>query len=100
MKNIYESWTRINEKKEREIYFAGFCDYFMTSFRLTKTIPIPILKFWNSHTFPIPIRTEVGCANLFLFLFAREKLFAEHWFGVDGEVNSIQKFTIVYNRVH
>ena len=32
-------------------------------------IPIPIRKFQNSQTIPIPIRTEVGSANQFLFLF-------------------------------
>ena len=31
---------------------------------------IPIHRFWNSRTIPIPICTEIGSANLFLFLFA------------------------------
>ena len=31
---------------------------------MTNIIPIPIRKFWNSLTIPIPIRTEVGSANL------------------------------------
>ena len=42
----------------------------MSTSYLTKIIPIPISKFWNSQTIPIPICTEVGFANLFLFLFA------------------------------
>ena len=49
-------------------------------FNLTNIIPISINKFWDSQTIPIPIRTEVGSAKLFLFLFAGEKnLFADHW---------------------
>ena len=37
---------------------------------MTNIIPIPIRKFGNSQTIPIPICTEVGSTNLFLFLFA------------------------------
>ena len=42
----------------------------MNTSHLTNIIPIPIRKFQNSRTIPIPIRTEVGFVNLFLFLFA------------------------------
>ena len=44
---------------------------------MTNTLPIPICKFGNSQTIPIPICTEVGSANLFLFLFAGKKTI--HW---------------------
>ena len=37
---------------------------------MTNIIPIPICKFLDSQIIPIPISTEVGSANLFLFLFA------------------------------
>ena len=37
---------------------------------MTNIIPIPIHKFRDSQTIPIPICTEVGSANLFLFQFA------------------------------
>ena len=40
----------------------------MNTFCLPNIIPIPICKFWNSQTIPIPFCTEVGSANLFLFL--------------------------------
>ena len=36
---------------------------------MTDIVPIPIRKFLDSQTFPIPIRTEFGSGNLFLFLF-------------------------------
>ena len=39
------------------------------TFHLTNIVPIPIRKFWDSQTIPIPIRTEVGSTNLILFLF-------------------------------
>ena len=43
---------------------------------MTSIIPIPIRKFCNSRTTPIPIRTEVGSANLFLC--AEKLIFADH----------------------
>ena len=43
---------------------------FLNSSHLTNIIPIPICKFWDSWTIPIPFCIEVGSANLFLFLFA------------------------------
>ena len=42
----------------------------MNTSHLTNIISIPFRKFWNSQTIPIPICTEVGSVNLFLFLFA------------------------------
>ena len=52
-----------------KIYILGICEYFANTSHLTNIIPIPIGKFWNSQTIPISIPTEVGSANLFLFLF-------------------------------
>ena len=40
---------------------------------MTNIIPIPIHTFWNSRIIPIPNRTEIGSANVFLFLFAGGK---------------------------
>ena len=42
----------------------------MNSSNLMNIIPIPIPKFLDSQTIPIPICTKVGSANIFLFLFA------------------------------
>ena len=60
---------KLFEKNMRENYFRYLWIIRHTS-HLTNIIPIPICKFWNSQTIPIPIRTEVGSTNLFLFLFA------------------------------
>ena len=49
---------------------------------MTNIIPIPICMSWDSRTTPIPIPTEVGSANLFIFLFAGKLLFADHWKGL------------------
>ena len=63
-KNIF-----LDTKFEKKI-ISGIREQFANTSHLTNIIPIPIRKFWNSQTIPIPIRTEVGSANLFLFLFA------------------------------
>ena len=55
---------------EREKKMSGICELFANTSHLTNIISFPIRKFWNSLTFPIPIRTKVGSVNLFLFLFA------------------------------
>ena len=54
------------EKKQ----ISGIRELFANTSHLKNIIPIPNRNFWNSQTIPIPIRTEVGPANLFLFLFA------------------------------
>ena len=51
-------------------YISGIHEYFTNTSHLTNTFPIPIRKFWDSQTIPIPIHTEVGSMNQFLFLFA------------------------------
>ena len=69
---------KIYKSQEKEIIkikydrknISGIHELFANTSHLTNIIPIPIRKFWNSRTIPIPIRTEVGSANLFLFLFA------------------------------
>ena len=58
------------EKKFEKKNISGIREQFANTSHLTNIIPIPIRKFWDSQTIPIPIRTEVGSANLFLFLFA------------------------------
>ena len=68
-----EKYKRVKKKKLLETFLrkkkiSGICELFANTFHLTNIIPIR--KFWNSRTIPIPIRTEVGSANLFLFLFA------------------------------
>ena len=69
---------KIYKSKEKEIVkhflrekrISGICELFANTSHVTNIIPIPIRKFWNSQTIPIPICTEIGSANLFLFLFA------------------------------
>ena len=67
--------TFSNEKKSFRYFFekkwiSNILDLFANTSHLTNIIPIPIRKLWNSRTTFIPIRTEVGTPNLFLFLFA------------------------------
>ena len=47
---------------------SGICELFAKTSHLTNIISIPIRKSWNSQNIPIPIHTEVGSANLFLFV--------------------------------
>ena len=61
---------KLLEKDKGKKYISGIREYFANTSNLTNIIPIPICKFLISQTIPIPIRTEVGSANLFLFLFA------------------------------
>ena len=70
-----ENYIRVKKKKFLDIFLRkkkkfGIRELFANTSHLTNIIPIPIRKFWNSQTIPIPIHTEVGSANLFLFLFA------------------------------
>ena len=70
-----KKYIRVKKKKFSDILLrinqiSGICELFANTFHPTNNIPIPISKFWNSQTIPIPICTEVGFANLFLFLFA------------------------------
>ena len=57
-------------KKMEKKYFSGIREEFANTSHRTNIIRIPIRKFYNSLTIPIPICTENGSANLFLFLFA------------------------------
>ena len=58
---------------------------------------------WDSQTTPIPIPTEVGSANLFMFIFAVKLLFADHWKGLrlqeagssGGTRNSQKKYQLL-----
>ena len=70
MKNIYESRKRNFRHFCEKKTYTGIHELFDNTSHLTNIIPIPIRMFWISRTIPIPIRTEVGFANLFLFLFA------------------------------
>ena len=65
-----EKYIRVTKKKLLDIFLrknfvSGFHELFANTSYLTK-----ICKFWNSQPIPIPIRTEVGSSNLFLFLVA------------------------------
>ena len=59
-----EKYIRVKKKKCLDILLrkkiSGIQELFANSSHLTNIIPIPIGKFWNSQTIPIPIRTEVG----------------------------------------
>ena len=70
-----EKYIRVKEKKflcifNRKKWLSGIRELFSNTSHPMNIIPIPIRKFWNSQTIPIPIGTEVGSAKLFLFLFA------------------------------
>ena len=87
IRNIYREWACISlcfskkkyirVKKEKNIrkiwgkkkHILGIHEYFANTSHLTNFIPIPICKFWDSRTIPIPMCTEIGSTNLFLFLF-------------------------------
>ena len=63
----------MSQKQDKwEDFFSSssICEYSSNTSRLTNTISIPICKLWNLQTIHIPICTEAGFANLFLFLFA------------------------------
>ena len=65
-----EKYIRVTKKKLLDIFLrqkliSGIRELFANTSYLTK-----ISKFWNSQPIPIPIRTEVGSSNLFLFLVA------------------------------
>ena len=71
MKNI----QKVKKKKFVDILLrkkeiSGIRELFANTSYLTNIIPIPIRKFGNSQTFPIPIFTECGSPNISLFLFA------------------------------
>ena len=59
-----ETYIQVKKKKLLQKYERKNVQVFMN------IIPMPICKFWDSQTIPIPIRTEFGSTNLFLFLFA------------------------------
>ena len=63
-----EKYIRVKKKKFLDIFFekkniSGICELFANISHMTNIIPIPICKFWNSQTIPIPIRSEVGSTN-------------------------------------
>ena len=76
---------KIYKSREKEIVgnffekkqISGIHELFANTSHLKKIIPIPIRTFWHSRTIPIPICTEVGSANLLLFLFAGK--ITIHW---------------------
>ena len=55
------------EKKVKSLNILDICEYFASTSQLNNNISIPICMFWSSQAFFIPIRTEVGFVNLFLF---------------------------------
>ena len=76
-----EKYIRVKKKKVLDILLRKksilcFHELFANTSHLTNNIPIPIRKFWNSRTIPIPMRKEVGSANLFLILFAGKNYYS------------------------
>ena len=85
--NIYKEyeyislWLCLNQEKEffgffwRKKKISGICELFANTSHLTDIIPIPIRKFWNSQTIPIPIPIVQKLApRIYSYSYSREKL--------------------------